>query len=88
MSLPNEEFHMLGEDELTRRFERIHENRVNSRRNSRTCFRCGKQRHFVADYKYRTRMENKHRSRRDHNHKHKNKDERRSRRKVGHNKKA
>jgi hypothetical protein len=37
MSLPDEEFDVLGEDELallTRRFERMHENRVNSRRNS------------------------------------------------------
>jgi hypothetical protein len=41
MSLPNEEFDVLGEDELallTRRFERMHENRVNTRRNTRTCF--------------------------------------------------
>jgi hypothetical protein len=32
---------MLGEDELpllTRRFERLHKNRVNMRRNTRTCF--------------------------------------------------
>jgi hypothetical protein len=44
MSLPDEEFDMLGEDELaslTRRFERMHENWVNSRRNTRTCFQCG-----------------------------------------------
>jgi hypothetical protein len=36
MSLPDEEFDVLGEDELallTRRFERMHENRVNTRRN-------------------------------------------------------
>jgi hypothetical protein len=41
MSLPDEEFDVLGEDELallTRRFERMHENRVNSRKNTRTCF--------------------------------------------------
>jgi hypothetical protein len=34
MSLPNEEFDVLEEDELallTRRFERLHENRVNIR---------------------------------------------------------
>jgi hypothetical protein len=52
MSLPDEEFDMLGEDELallTRRFERMHENWVNSRRNSRTCFKCGKTRHFFAE---------------------------------------
>jgi hypothetical protein len=52
MSLPEEEFDVLGEDKLallTRRFERMHENRVNSRRNSRTCFKCGKARHFFAE---------------------------------------
>jgi hypothetical protein len=41
MSMPDEEFDVLGEDEpalLTRRFERLHENRVNTRRNTRTCF--------------------------------------------------
>jgi hypothetical protein len=39
--MPYEEFDALGEDELallTRRFERLHENRVNMRRNTRTCF--------------------------------------------------
>jgi hypothetical protein len=52
MSMPDEEFDVLGEDELallTRRFERLHENRVNMRRNTRTCFQCGKPGHFVAD---------------------------------------
>jgi hypothetical protein len=52
MSLPDEEFNVLGEDELallTRRFERMHENRVNMRRNTRTCFQCGKLGHFIAD---------------------------------------
>jgi hypothetical protein len=41
MSMPDEEFDVLGENELallTRRFERLHENRVNMRRNTRTCF--------------------------------------------------
>jgi hypothetical protein len=41
MSLSDEEFDVLGEDELAlliRRFERMHENWVNSRRNTRTCF--------------------------------------------------
>jgi hypothetical protein len=39
--MPDEEFDVLGEDELallTRRFERLHENWVNTRRNTRTCF--------------------------------------------------
>jgi hypothetical protein len=52
MSLPDEEFDVLGEDKLallTRRFERMHENRVNSRRNSRTCFKCGKTGHFFVE---------------------------------------
>jgi hypothetical protein len=41
MTMPDEEFDVLGEDELallTRRFERMHENRVNTRRNTRICF--------------------------------------------------
>jgi hypothetical protein len=41
MSAPDEEFNALGEDELallTRRFEWFHENKVNMRRNTRTCF--------------------------------------------------
>jgi hypothetical protein len=51
MYMPDEEFDVLGEDELalpTRRFKRLHENRVNMRRNTRTCFQCGKTGHFVA----------------------------------------
>jgi hypothetical protein len=41
MSMLDEEFDVLREDELallTRRFERLHENQVNMRRNTRTCF--------------------------------------------------
>jgi hypothetical protein len=41
MSVLDEEFDMLGEDELvllTRRSERMHENQVNMRRNTRTFF--------------------------------------------------
>jgi hypothetical protein len=95
MSMPDEEFDVLGENELvllTRRFERLHENQVNMR-NTRTCFQCGKPRHFVANcpekvenkdyYKDKSRIDGKYRSRRDHKSKHKNKhkDERRSRKK-------
>jgi hypothetical protein len=94
--MPDEEFDVLGEDELallTRWFERLHENRVNMRRNTRTCFRCGKPVHFVVDcpekvenkdsYKHKPRNDSKYRSRRDYKSKYKNKhkDERRSRKK-------
>jgi hypothetical protein len=37
----DEEFNLLGEDELAllmRRFERLHKNWVNMQRNTRTCF--------------------------------------------------
>jgi hypothetical protein len=84
--MPDEEFDVLGEDELallTSRFERLHENQVNMRRNTRTCFKCGKPGHFVADcpkkvenkdgYKHKSRTDGKYRSRRDHKIKHKNK---------------
>jgi hypothetical protein len=50
--MPDEEFDVLGEDELallTRRFERLHENQVNMRRNTRTCFKCGKTGHYFAE---------------------------------------
>jgi hypothetical protein len=90
--MPDEEFDVLGEDELallTRRFERLHEDRVNMRRNTRTCFLCGKPGHFVADcpkkvenkdgYKHKSRMDSNYRSRRDHKNKHK--DEQRLRKK-------
>jgi hypothetical protein len=94
--MPDEEFDVLREDKLallTRRFERLHENRVNMRRNTRTCFQCGKPGHFVTDcpekvenrdsYKHKSRNDGKYRSWRDHNSKYKNKhkDERQSRKK-------
>jgi hypothetical protein len=61
MSMPDEEFDVLRKDELallTRRFERLHGNRVNMRRNTRTCFQCGKPGHFIvaARRRSRTRM--------------------------------
>jgi hypothetical protein len=53
------------------------------RRNTRTCFQCGKPEHFVADcrenvknkknYKHNSKTDGKNRSRRDHEHKNKGK---------------
>jgi hypothetical protein len=86
MSLPDEEFDVLGEDKLallTRQFERMHENWVNTWRNTRTCFQCGKPGHFITDcpekvenkdgYKHKSKMDGKYQSRRDHKYRHKNK---------------
>jgi hypothetical protein len=96
MSSLDEEFDVLGEDELallTRRFERMHENWVNTRQNMRTCSQYDKTRHFITDclekvenkdsYKHKSETDGKYRTRRDHKNKHKNKhkDERRSRKK-------
>jgi hypothetical protein len=73
--------------------ERLHENWVNMRRNTRTCFQCGKPGHFVADYaekvenkdgyKHKSKTDGKYWPRRDHKCKHKGKRkvERRSRKK-------
>jgi hypothetical protein len=58
MSMPDEEFDVLGEDELallTRQIERLHENRLNVRRNTRICFQCGKPGHFVVNCPRRSR---------------------------------
>jgi hypothetical protein len=84
MSVLDEKFDVLREDELalrTRWFERLHENWVNMRRNTRTCFECGKPGHFIADcpekvenkdsHKHKLKTDGKYRSRRDHKHKHK-----------------
>jgi hypothetical protein len=96
MSMSDEEFDMLGADELalpTRRFERLYENRVNMRRNMRKCSQCSKPGHFIANcpkkvenkdsYKHRSKMDDKYRSSCDQKSKHKSnhKDERRSRKK-------
>jgi hypothetical protein len=96
--MPDEEFDMLGEEDLvllSGRFERMFTNRKNVRRSSGMCYRCGKHGHFIAEYpetmevkpehKYRLRTDHKNRSRDDY--KGKNKSERRPRKCGGHKKK-
>jgi hypothetical protein len=76
VSLPDEDFDVLGEDDLallSRRFERMYENRMSSRRNSRTCFKCGKTGHFFAKC-----------LKLNENDKHKSKDKRRKSKKKDH----
>jgi hypothetical protein len=96
--MPDEEFDVLGEEDLmllSRRFERMYTNRKNARRSSSMCYRCGKHRHFIAECPeaMEVKLEHKHRSRTDHKHhsrdnyKGKNKSERRLRKSGGHKKK-
>jgi hypothetical protein len=50
--MPDEEFNVLGEEDLallSRRFERMYTNRKNDRRSSGMCYQCGKHRHFIAE---------------------------------------
>ena len=52
VSVADEEFDVLSEDDLTlltRRFERLTESQRNSRRNSGTCFGCGNRGHFFVE---------------------------------------
>jgi hypothetical protein len=98
VSMPYEEFDVLGEEDLaqlSRRFECMYTNRKNARRSSGMCYWCGKHGHFIVEcpeamkvkpnHKHRPRTEHKHRSRDDY--KGKNKSERRPRRSGGHKKK-
>jgi hypothetical protein len=97
VSMPDEEFDVLGEDDLallSRRFERMYKNRKNARRSSGICYRCGKHGHFIAEcpeamevkpeHKHCPRTDHKHRCRDDY--KGKNKSERRPKKSGGHKK--
>jgi hypothetical protein len=97
VSVPDEEFDVLGEEDLvllSRRFERMYTNRKNARRSSGMCYRCEKHGHFIAECPegMEVKPEHKHRPRTDHKHcsrddyKGKNKSERRPRKSGGHKK--
>jgi hypothetical protein len=52
VSMPDEEFDVLGEEDLallSRRFEHMYTDWKNARRSSGMCYQCGKQRHFIAE---------------------------------------
>jgi hypothetical protein len=71
VSMPNEEFNVLGEEDLallSRRFECMYTNRKNARRSSGMCYRCGKHGYFIAECSeaMEVKPEHKHRSRTDH----------------------
>jgi hypothetical protein len=72
--MPDEEFDVLGEEDLTllsRRFERMYTNRKNARRSSGMCYPCGEHMQFIAEcpedmevkheYKHHLRTDHKHR---------------------------
>jgi hypothetical protein len=97
--MPDEEFYVLGEDELVllgRWFERLYTNQKNARRSLGMCYRCGKHMNFIAEcseameikpkLKHCPRTDHKHRSRNDD--KGKNKSERRPRKSGDHKKRT
>jgi hypothetical protein len=76
--MPDEEFDVLGEEDLSllsRRFECMYTNQKNAGRSSDMCYQCGKHGHVIAEspeamevkpeHKHRPRTDDKHRSRDD-----------------------
>jgi hypothetical protein len=73
VSIPDEEFDVLGEEDLallSMRFERMYTNQKNSRRSSGMCYRCGNHEHFITECPeaMEVKSEHKHRPRTDHKH--------------------
>jgi hypothetical protein len=73
VSMLDEEFDVLGEEDLvllSRRFERMYTNRKNARRSSGMCYRCRKHGHFIVECPeaMEVKPEHKRRPRTDHKH--------------------
>jgi hypothetical protein len=96
--MPDEEFDVLGEEDLallSRRFEHMYTNQKIARRSTGMCYRCRKHGHYITEcpeamevkskHKHRPRTDHKNRSRDDY--KGKNKSEQRLRKSGGHKKK-
>jgi hypothetical protein len=90
VSMPDEEFDVLCEEDLallSKRFEHMYVNRKNARRISGMCYKCGKHTHFIVkclevvenkvEHKHHSRTEHKHRSRNDCKNKNKTKERKR-----------
>jgi hypothetical protein len=98
MSIPDEEFDMLGVEDLallSRWFERMYTNKKNGWRSSGLCYRCEKHKNFITECSkaMEVKPEHKHHPRTNHNHrsrddnKGKNESKRRPRKSGGHKKK-
>jgi hypothetical protein len=73
VTMPDEEFDMLGEEDLallSKWFERMYTNRKNARRSSSMRYWCGKHGNFIAECPeaMEVKPEHKHRLRTDHKH--------------------
>jgi hypothetical protein len=73
VSMPDEEFDMLGEEDLallSRQFECMYTNQKKAQRSSGMCYRCGKHGHFIAECPkdMEVKPEHKHHPRTDHKH--------------------